>query len=296
MNKHIEFDGLPSLTTQYIRALLPNSPLQKAADPNAPVTLEASAKGVHIDADKLRQYAAITGFPASKTLPPTYIQVLAAPLHAALLATPEFPFPPLGLVHVTQRIHQIRPILHTERLDLSARIVIYRETPRGIEFDIETTAKSANQIVWQSTSTILVRSKSPKKSKAPKTTNTEPTPQAPNTPNRSIILRAPEDLGRRYAKISGDFNPIHLHATTARLFGFPRAIIHGMWSLARTIGELHDDITPENLHIYAEFRRPIHLPSPLLFTSTPEGDHKTTFTLHTPDQSKIYLTGHTHNQ
>lgn len=296
MNRHIEFDGLPSLTNQYIRALLPGSPLKKAVDPNTPVTLEASAHNVHIDADKLHQYAAICGFPASNTLPPTYIQVLAAPLHAALLAAPEFAYKPLGLVHITQRIHQIRPILHTERLDLSARIVIYRQTPRGIEFDIETTAKSSNQLVWQSTGTMLVRSKStsPKNSKTKQPATPEST--APPNPNRSLIIRAPEDLGRRYAQISGDFNPIHLHATSARLFGFRRAIIHGMWSLARSIGELHDDISPENLHIYAEFRRPIELPSRLLFTSFSDNNHKTSFSLRTPDQSKTYLTGHTKNQ
>ena len=38
--------------------------------------------------------------------------------------------------------------------------------------------------------------------------------------------------------MSGDVNPIHLHALTARAMGFPRAIAHGMWTYARTLAPL----------------------------------------------------------
>lgn len=30
-----------------------------------------------------------------------------------------------------------------------------------------------------------------------------------------------------------DLNPIHLHALTAKAFGFPRALAHGMYTSAR---------------------------------------------------------------
>ncbi|WP_258038084.1 MaoC/PaaZ C-terminal domain-containing protein, partial [Streptomyces sp. SM5] len=49
--------------------------------------------------------------------------------------------------------------------------------------------------------------------------------------------RLPGDLGRRYGAVSGDRNPIHLHPLTARLFGFPRHIAHGMWTVARCLAE-----------------------------------------------------------
>ena len=47
-----------------------------------------------------------------------------------------------------------------------------------------------------------------------------------------------KDLGRRYAAISGDYNPIHLGALSAKLFGFKQAIAHGMWSKARCLAAL----------------------------------------------------------
>ena len=54
--------------------------------------------------------------------------------------------------------------------------------------------------------------------------------------------RFPSDLGRRYGSVSGDLNPIHLSDPTAKLFGFPRAIAHGMWTKARCLAALHDRI------------------------------------------------------
>ena len=44
-----------------------------------------------------------------------------------------------------------------------------------------------------------------------------------------------ENTGRRYALTSGDFNLIHIHAITAKAFGFKQAIAHGMWSKAKAL-------------------------------------------------------------
>ncbi|SCD77380.1 MaoC like domain-containing protein, partial [Streptomyces sp. DpondAA-D4] len=56
--------------------------------------------------------------------------------------------------------------------------------------------------------------------------------------------RLPGDLGRRYGAVSGDRNPIHLHPLTARLFGFPRHLAHGMWTVARCLAEAETGAGP----------------------------------------------------
>jgi acyl dehydratase len=86
-----------------------------------------------------------------------------------------------------------------------------------------------------------------------------------------VVWRLREDAGRRYAQVSGDYNPIHLRATTAKLFGFPRAIVHGMWSLARCLAEVADDAPAPPLRAEVEFKRAVLLPSEALFSSGPEG-------------------------
>ncbi|GGS54674.1 MaoC/PaaZ C-terminal domain-containing protein [Streptomyces griseoviridis] len=90
------------------------------------------------------------------------------------------------------------------------------------------------------------------------------------------------DLGRRYGAASGDRNPIHLHPLTARLFGFPRAIAHGMWTVARCLAE-HG--TPEAVTVRAEFRAPVLLPGTVTYGA--EGGR---FELRGPD-GRLHLSG-----
>ncbi|MDX3161552.1 MaoC/PaaZ C-terminal domain-containing protein, partial [Streptomyces scabiei] len=72
------------------------------------------------------------------------------------------------------------------------------------------------------------------------------------------------DVGRRYGAVSGDRNPIHLHPLGARLFGFPRAIAHGMWTVARCLAE-HG--TPPATRVRAEFRAPVSLPGTVTYAA-----------------------------
>jgi len=83
--------------------------------------------------------------------------------------------------------------------------------------------------------------------------------------------RLPGDLGRRYASVSGDRNPIHLHPLSARLFGFPTAIVHGMWTKARCLAAL-DPRLPEHFSVEVQFRRPILLPATVEFCEAEDAD------------------------
>src|SRR5206468_309474 len=76
--------------------------------------------------------------------------------------------------------------------------------------------------------------------------------------------RLPGDLGRRYGTVSGDLNPIHVHSLTARLFGFPSAIAHGMWTKARCLAALAPRL-PERFTAEAAFKKPIVLPATVGF-------------------------------
>jgi acyl dehydratase len=76
-----------------------------------------------------------------------------------------------------------------------------------------------------------------------------------------IQLNLPSNLGRLYGKIARDRNPIHLYPWSAKLFGFKKPIIHGMWTLARTLATITpaDQCTLGSLEV--RFKRPISLPS-----------------------------------
>ena len=83
--------------------------------------------------------------------------------------------------------------------------------------------------------------------------------------------RIPDDAGRRYAKVSGDVNPIHLSGLTAKAFGFKRAIAHGMWVKARVLAALSGRL-PDAIAVDVAFRKPLFLPSTVtLSTAQAEG-------------------------
>ena len=74
------------------------------------------------------------------------------------------------------------------------------------------------------------------------------------------LWRLPADLGRRYAAVSGDVNPIHLSALSAKAFGFPRAIAHGMCTHARVLAALQPRL-PQVYEVSVQFIKPVLLPS-----------------------------------
>jgi acyl dehydratase len=123
------------------------------------------------------------------------------------------------------------------------------------------------EIVWTEASTYLHRDSAP----SPARTDTpSPARGGGQGGGFNALWRIPRNIGRRYAAVSGDVNPIHLNPLVARLFGFRRAIAHGMWLKARCLaafeGRLPDALTAE-----VEFKSPLLLPSTVGFASQPNG-------------------------
>ena len=87
-------------------------------------------------------------------------------------------------------------------------------------------------------------------------------------PRSTATWRILADAGRRYAKVSGDVNPIHLSALTAKAFGFKHAIAHGMWVKARTFAALAGRL-PESLTVDVAFDKPLYLPSTVAYLTAP---------------------------
>lgn len=275
----------PSLTPAYLRALLSARKRNVLAANTSVPRLEVVLGPQRPDGQMLAKYRKLCGFVDGPTLPLTYPQVLAGPLHIYLLTEPDFPLPALGVVHARQTIEQLQPIGIQDPLALRAWVEGHREVSNGAEIDIHTEATLHDLVVWRSVTTVFCRSKTKGKG--------ETKPKPPNSsiiPHRSLLLRLPEDLGRRYSQLAGDYNPIHLHAISAKLFGFRRAIAHGMWTLARAVAEVQQDVTATELQLQAQFKRPIFLPGKAVLAAT-RNDSAIDFTLESPDGASTYLAG-----
>jgi acyl dehydratase len=105
------------------------------------------------------------------------------------------------------------------------------------------------------------------------------------------VWHLPGDLGRRYAAVSGDRNPIHMHALTAKAFGFPRAIAHGMWSKAHCLAALEQRL-PDSFGVSVDFGRPMLLPGEVAFGSEDLENGAIGFAVWDERGSRRHLGGH----
>lgn len=253
--------------------------------------LSTKVRRVAVDPEELRFYQEVCGIAHTGFLPPTYPQVLAAPLHLAIFAHEGFPLPAMGLVHLENRIVQHRPIEVGALMDLGCRISKWEwDEELGIRFAIETLVLVRGEVVWESEMWALSRGEGSALKKRERRPRQESILGEPAGQILSVIFKAPEDTGRRYGLASGDFNPIHLHRLTARPFGFRRPIAHGMWTLARVWGVLANYVGNEKVELNGRFRSPLYLPSKVLIRAE-EGPEGLKYYCTSPDGQKRYLEG-----
>ena len=242
-----------------------------------------------MDRDQLASYADVCGFRKSDILPATYPHVLAFPLAVSIMVDPSFPFALPGLVHVANRITQKRALRADERLTLRVSASDLRDHPRGRQFDMLTEASVDGDLVWTESSTYLRRDPHPALPRERGRVNQHELGRenAPSSP--SAIWRVPRNVGRRYAAVSGDVNPIHLNPLAARVFGFRRAIAHGMWLKARCLAAFEGRL-PDALIVEVEFKSPLLLPSTVGFASQSQGAGWT-FTVAEARSGRPHLSG-----
>lgn len=291
MPLQIQLSARPGILPLYLRALTARKQ-GVVTEEGGPILASATLKGQNIDPTQLREYREVCGFAASAQLPATYLFVLAMPLQLELLVSEAFPFPVMGVVHVRNRISQYRPLLESQPLDIQCDLAAPVAVKRGYEFDLVTRVYIAGELVWDCVSTLLSRVKHQSESAPPVAASAKKSREYPAFDDgNQETWEMPADTGRRYARVSGDGNPIHLSAPTAKLFGFPRAIAHGMWTKARCIAALEADRQmADQFRIEVTFIRPILLPAKVGFLARP-GDKETEFSVQGGGGKRLHLIG-----
>ncbi|MET0997837.1 MAG: MaoC/PaaZ C-terminal domain-containing protein [Marmoricola sp.] len=280
-------EGQPSALPTMLKAALPVLPgvnlipgIAKRGHSLPDLTLHR--KDVAIDPAHVTAYAEVCGFEPSQALPFTYPHMLAFPLHMGIMTDASFPFPAIGTVHVGNSITRHRSISPSETLDVAATAVNLRPHAKGRVFDLVTTVTAGGETVWESTSIYLRLGKGDPSARP----DSDPFDVVAGT---GTVWRLPADLGRRYANVSGDHNPIHLYPLTAKAFGFPRQIAHGMWSKARCVAAMANRL-PDAAQVEVEFKKPIFLPGKVAFGSRVV-DQGLDFSLTKPGDGAPHLVG-----
>jgi len=258
---------IPGLARPYLRAGLGALPLSRR--PQTLPDRQLVLPGVMVDRGHLAEYSRVCGFGVTDALPGTYPHVLSFPLQLRLMSSRTFPFPLLGLVHVANRIEVTRDVRADETLTVTVRAANLQPHERGHQVELVTEMDVAGERVWASTSTYLHRSGGSStggSSAGGAGTGNARSGTERGTVEPGALWHLDGGLGRRYAAVSGDRNPIHLHPLTARAFGFPRAIAHGMWTAARCLAALQGRL-PAAYVQQVSFHRPVLLPATVAFTA-----------------------------
>lgn len=288
----VELSNFPSLKSLLVKlASSLSKKVKKVEIPYSLPKLEYRVEGVNINNDKCHAFHKVTTWDAkSGLIHPCFLHSIAFPLHLYLLLSPDFPFPLLGLIHLRNEITQYRPIMLNESLQFRCKFGELKAHTKGWEFSIKVSVFSDIELVWESSSTNLFIDKHFISNQI--SNNQEPS-------NLDMVnygsFHLESNIGRQYAKCSGDYNPIHLRTWLAKLFGFKTHIAHGMWTKSWCLSmlQLREDGLFENaFSVEVNFLKPLYLPNNIeLFVENiaAEADNLLQFSIESQNLNKHLL-------
>jgi acyl dehydratase len=198
----------------------------------------------------------------TELVPPPLYPVVFLPgiLNQLVDDAEEMNFDIVRVVHAEHKMSW-REVLHPGDSILTTAKIINMEQ-RGINdiLDLQIQCKREENIVVEMKYRLLARGK--------KTTKDEKTRESTQDVERGIVLVKKKkivtgDQGVRYAKASGDHNPIHTSDEIARSVGLPSAILHGLCTMALAsqvlVEELLDDDPRRLKSMEVRFSRPVFL-------------------------------------
>ncbi|MCU1519449.1 MAG: acyl dehydratase [Pseudarthrobacter sp.] len=251
---------MPSLSKLYVNAAAQAARRRVLGTHNGTGLPEASheVRGVLPDVGNLTAYQHLVGETASDVLPAGYIHALTFPLAISVMNRDDFPLPLLGMLHLSNHVEQLEPVLFSDRLDITARVEHLRGHRAGTQLDVvaEVRGAGAADIRWRGVSTYLAKGVFlPGIDKA--------SPAAGNgdfrAPDPTALWQLGVDTGRAYAAVSGDFNPIHLSVLSAKALGMRRSIAHGMYLASRALADV-GAVKGDTFSWHVDFEAPVFLP------------------------------------
>lgn len=252
--KIIEVNKLPSPLALNIGALRSSSKRPGPVEALPQVTYVRPK--VLVELRDVAAYSKVCGFSRAHGVPMLYPHLQAFPLAMMLFGSRRFPWPAMGLVHLANSAKLLKRISIGDELRIEVRTGELFAHEKGQVFTLHARALRAGEVVWESTWTLLrMGIRNPR---GPQFVSAliDETPLS-----HQADFFAAAGIGRRYGAVSGDINPIHLSALTAKFLGFRKAIAHGMWTKARALAMLMPREAVDHAEVIVEFKTPLFLPS-----------------------------------
>jgi len=252
MNTRLCLPTLPALPGLLLGALGVRKPAASAAPLPA---LDLTVEAVRLDAAHVAAYRGAFGFRAAVPLSYLYLPVQRAQL--ALFNHRDFPLRALGLIHVANDMRWLGQPDTTRPMTLTVRMADEQQRRSGRHFRLIAQFSQAGQPVASIASAYLARAARPERG----ADETVPAAQGAARVPPTVLQELPIDTGAgwRYARLSGDYNPIHLARWSARPFGLAAPIAHGMYLAAHALAILEQAARAEVRAAQVQFLKPVPL-------------------------------------
>jgi len=211
---------------------------------------------VMIEGRHVAAYSKVCGFTKAHGVPMLYPHLQAFPLAMRFMISRNFPWPTMGMVHLANRARQYQRIDVGDELRYEMDTGELQSHEKGQIVVLHARALRAGELVWDSSWYLLrlaVRN--------PQGLPFESSLVDESPLSHQADFYAAGGIGRRYGGVSGDINPIHMWALTAKMLGFRKAIAHGMWTKARALATLMPREPVEQAEATVEFKTPLFLPA-----------------------------------
>jgi len=220
-------------------------------DPNLAFKLPFAADPMNVQ--QYVQMCGLQGKVEAEDLPFAYVASSFLYPTVCLLSQRRYLFPVLGGIHV-HNYFRWEPLKMQQKYEGLLKVQeTVKFTRKGAEVTFpQVLLNEQGREVWRSTTTVLVPCRNP-----PQDPSTSIGAEAVPTKRMGLVdecrsqglkvvlvreraFKTAADTGRRFAAVVKDYNPIHLFTWSARLFGFRRAICHGMYVGALALEEALD--------------------------------------------------------
>ncbi len=242
---------IPSMASVYTKAVKTLG--RKPKNPQLPQTVLVY-QGAKADPAKLTEFRKAVNAPMNTVLPSLYVHSLAFPLAMSLMLRNDFPLPLLGMIHLSNQVRVNQPLGEEEAFDIEVHSENLTAHAKGATCDLVIRIVVEGQDRMLLRSTFLAKGVKLPESQPVATEHPEFV-----APVRTAQWKLDSGTGRRWAKVAGDYNPIHLSALSAKALGMPSAIAHGIYLAARALGGIEPSSGDYSWNI--EFKTPVVLPA-----------------------------------
>lgn len=220
--------------------------------------LEACYESAAVDLAHAARYRAIIDDRGTQ-LPLAYFYLLAQRAQLALMLDRRFPHAIPGLIHTANEMRFLDTPQAGKRFEILVSVLPRHEAANSGRIVFTVAIAQFGQDIVRCISEYQTR-----RADSGKRTNKEASAEPP-APLPASSWEFDAALFRRYARLAGDFNPIHLSSLAARAFGFRAAIAHGMYAVGRSAATIERHTGQPVIAMSARFKRPIFLPGQVHF-------------------------------